>query len=85
MSNFDPTRVEEDIGKMVEGGRTDAEVVAREEEAIKIDSLSVAQLKEIREKADKHVFQVRCGPSLQKHQQCNHSLSFDVSFAACTA
>ncbi|XP_003745792.1 endoplasmin homolog [Galendromus occidentalis] len=56
-ANFDPTRVEDDIGKMAEGGRTDAEVVGREEEAIKIDSLSVSQLKEIRDKAEKQVFQ----------------------------
>lgn len=32
--------------------------MAREEEAIKLDGLSVAQLKEIREKADKFQFQV---------------------------
>lgn len=56
--NFDPTKVDEDLGMMKEGSRTDAEVVAREEEAIKVDSLSVAQLKEIREKAQKHAFQV---------------------------
>lgn len=36
---------------------TDAEVVAREEEAIKIDGLNVAQMREIREKAEKFVFQ----------------------------
>lgn len=57
-TKYDPTRVEEDIGKIKEGSRTDAEVIAREEEAIKVDSLSVAQLKEIREKAQKHAFQV---------------------------
>ena len=58
VTTFDPTRVDEDLGKMAEGGRTDAEVVGREEEAIKVDSLSVAQLKEIRDKAEKQVFQV---------------------------
>ncbi|OQR70130.1 endoplasmin-like [Tropilaelaps mercedesae] len=56
-AKFDPTKVEDDIGKIQEASRTDAEVVAREEEAIKLDSLSVAQLKEIREKAQKHAFQ----------------------------
>jgi len=29
----------------------------REEEAIKLDGLSVAQMKELQEKAEKHVFQ----------------------------
>lgn len=29
----------------------------REEEAIKLDGLSVAQMKELRDKAEKHVFQ----------------------------
>ena len=37
--------------------RTDAEVVKREEEAIKIDGLSVAEMKQLREKAEKHQFQ----------------------------
>ena len=32
-------------------------VVAREEEAIKLDGLSVAEMKELREKAEKHTFQ----------------------------
>ncbi|OQV24237.1 Endoplasmin [Hypsibius exemplaris] len=50
-------KVKADFGKASEGSRTDDEVVAREEEAIKIDGLNVAQLKEIRDKAEKHVFQ----------------------------
>lgn len=32
-------------------------VYLREEEAIKLDGLNVAQMKELREKAEKHVFQ----------------------------
>lgn len=40
-----------------EGSVTDAQVVAREEEAIKLDGLNVAQMKELREKAEKHQFQ----------------------------
>jgi len=32
-------------------------VTFREEEAIKLDGLSVAQMKELQEKAEKHVFQ----------------------------
>jgi len=49
--------VEEDLGKSRDGSRTDDEVVEREEEAIKLDGLSGAQLKELREKAEKHTFQ----------------------------
>ena len=45
-----------------EGSRTDDEVVAREEEeeeaeAIKLDGLSVAEIKNLRDMAEKHAFQ----------------------------
>nr|QSV39511.1 HSP90 [Whitmania pigra] len=53
----DTVTVEEDIGKSRDGSRTDDEVVSREEEAIKLDGLSVAQMKELQEKAEKHTFQ----------------------------
>lgn len=46
-----------DIGSSREGSRTDDEVVKREEEAIKLDGLNVAQIKELREKAEKFAFQ----------------------------
>ncbi|KAI1888013.1 hypothetical protein AGOR_G00180670 [Albula goreensis] len=49
--------VEEDMGKSRDGSRTDDEVVQREEEAIQLDGLNAAQIKEIREKSEKHVFQ----------------------------
>ncbi|KAK3876270.1 hypothetical protein Pcinc_018929 [Petrolisthes cinctipes] len=49
--------VESDLGAGMEGSRTDDNVVAREEEAIKLDGLNVAQMKELRDKAEKHVFQ----------------------------
>nr|XP_053626583.1 endoplasmin-like isoform X1 [Cherax quadricarinatus] len=49
--------VEQDLGASMEGSRTDDNVVAREEEAIKLDGLNVAQIKEMREKAEKHAFQ----------------------------
>lgn len=49
--------VEDDLGKSREGSRTDDEVVQREEEAIQLDGLSVAQMKELRDKAEKHTFQ----------------------------
>lgn len=49
-------KVDDDIGKSRDGSRTDDEVVAREEEAIKLDGLSVAQLKEMRAGADKQEF-----------------------------
>uniref|UniRef100_A0A673WHS6 Heat shock protein 90, beta (grp94), member 1 n=1 Tax=Salmo trutta TaxID=8032 RepID=A0A673WHS6_SALTR len=48
--------VEEDLGKSRDGSRTDDEVVQREEEAIQLDGLNAAQVKEIREKSEKHVF-----------------------------
>lgn len=54
---LNPGTVEADLGGHHEGSKTDAGVVAREEEAIKLDGLSVAQLKELRERAEKHTFQ----------------------------
>ncbi|XP_040263842.1 endoplasmin [Bufo bufo] len=49
--------VEDDLGKSREGSRTDDEVVSREEEAIQIDGLNAAQIKELREKSEKFAFQ----------------------------
>ncbi|KAJ8269246.1 hypothetical protein COCON_G00118530 [Conger conger] len=49
--------VEEDLGKSRDASKTDDEVVQREEEAIQLDGLNAAQIKEIREKSEKHVFQ----------------------------
>jgi len=49
--------VEADLGANKEGSRTDSETVAREEEAIKLDGMSVAEIKLMRESAEKHVFQ----------------------------
>uniref|UniRef100_UPI00398E50C9 endoplasmin n=1 Tax=Pristiophorus japonicus TaxID=55135 RepID=UPI00398E50C9 len=49
--------IEEDLGKSRDGSRTDDEVVKREEEAIQLDGLNPAQVKEIREKAEKFLFQ----------------------------
>lgn len=54
---IDEPHIENDIGNSREGSRTDDEVVQREEEAIKIDGLNVAQIKELREKAEKFHFQ----------------------------
>lgn len=53
----DSPKVDENIGKAQDGSKTDDEVVQREEEAIKLDGLSVAQMKELRDKSEKHVFQ----------------------------
>jgi heat shock protein beta len=50
-------KIERDLGSQREGLKTDDEVVSREEEAIKLDGLNVSQLKEMREKAEKFVFQ----------------------------
>jgi len=49
--------VDENIAAHKEGSRTDTETVDREAEAIKIDGLSVAEMKLMRESAEKHVFQ----------------------------
>ncbi|KAL0277552.1 UNVERIFIED_CONTAM: hypothetical protein PYX00_004797 [Menopon gallinae] len=49
--------VEPDLGSSREALRTDDEVVKREEEAIKLDGLNVAQIKELRDKAEKFNFQ----------------------------
>ncbi len=52
-----PDTAEDNLGASREGSRTDDEVVKREEEAISIDGLSVAQMKELRDKSEKHQFQ----------------------------
>ncbi|XP_070157581.1 endoplasmin [Polyergus mexicanus] len=49
--------VENDLGASREASRTDHETVQREEEAIKIDGLNTAQIKELREKSEKFAFQ----------------------------
>jgi heat shock protein beta len=50
-------KIEENIGKSRDGSKTDDEVVQREEEAIQLDGLSVAEMKELRDKGEKHTFQ----------------------------
>ena len=52
-----PDTVDDDLGAAREGSRTDDEVVQREGEAINIDGLSIAELKELRDKSEKHQFQ----------------------------
>jgi len=49
--------VDADLGSSREGSRTDSEVLDREEEAIKLDGMSVAEMKQMRDKAEKHAFQ----------------------------
>uniref|UniRef100_A0A1A8V7F4 Endoplasmin n=1 Tax=Nothobranchius furzeri TaxID=105023 RepID=A0A1A8V7F4_NOTFU len=49
--------VEDDLGKSRDGSRTDDEVVQREEEAVQLDGLNASQIKELREKSEKHAFQ----------------------------
>jgi len=49
--------VVDDMAAHREGSRTDSETIDREAEAIKIDGLSVAEMKLMRESAEKHVFQ----------------------------
>uniref|UniRef100_A0A0K8V068 Heat shock protein 83 n=2 Tax=Bactrocera latifrons TaxID=174628 RepID=A0A0K8V068_BACLA len=56
-STEDVETIDLNLGSFKEGSRTDAETLKREEEAIKLDGLSVAQMKEVREKAEKFTFQ----------------------------
>jgi len=49
--------VVDDMAAHKEGSRTDSETVDREAEAIKLDGMSVAEMKLMRESAEKHVFQ----------------------------
>jgi len=44
--------------------RTDSEVLNREEEAIKLDGLSVKEMKDLRDRSEKHAFQVKEYPML---------------------
>ncbi|BET02479.1 heat shock protein 90kDa beta [Nesidiocoris tenuis] len=53
----DSATVTPDLGSHKEGSRTDDDVVKREEEAIKLDGLSVAEIKRLREQAEKFTFQ----------------------------
>lgn len=55
--DIDTPIAEQDLGKFAEGSRTDDEALSREEEAINIDGLNVAQIKQMREQAEKHTFQ----------------------------
>ena len=49
--------VDNDMAAHREGSRTDTETVDREAEAIKLDGLSVAEVKQMRDSAEKHAFQ----------------------------
>uniref|UniRef100_A0A1I8IB98 HATPase_c domain-containing protein n=1 Tax=Macrostomum lignano TaxID=282301 RepID=A0A1I8IB98_9PLAT len=53
----DPTKVKEATGGDKVGSKTDDKVVEREEQAIKLDGLNAAQVKELRDKAEKFAFQ----------------------------
>jgi len=54
--NVAPDTVVDNLGAHAEGSRTDDNVVSREEEAILLDGLNVAQMKEMRDAAEKHQF-----------------------------
>lgn len=61
----------------------DDEVVKREEEAIKLDGLNVAQMKELREKAEKFTFQAEVNRmmkliinSLYRNKEVRDKISF---------
>merc|ERR1712214_133107 len=75
-----PDTVDEDLGAAREGSRTDDEVVQREGEAINIDGLSIAELKELRDKSEKHQFQAEVNRMMKmiikiKADKDNHVLS----------
>ncbi|PAA49835.1 hypothetical protein BOX15_Mlig026879g2 [Macrostomum lignano] len=53
----DASKVTEPTGSDKVGSKTDDRVVEREEQAIKLDGLNAAQVKELREKAEKFTFQ----------------------------
>lgn len=55
--DVEESTIELNLGEDKQGSRTDANAVKREEEAIKVDELNVAQIKELRDKAEKRVFQ----------------------------
>eukprot|EP00096_Caligus_rogercresseyi_P001429 TRINITY_DN1228_c0_g1_i1.p1 TRINITY_DN1228_c0_g1~~TRINITY_DN1228_c0_g1_i1.p1 ORF type:complete len:813 (-),score=413.77 TRINITY_DN1228_c0_g1_i1:320-2758(-) len=54
---LNPGTVDSDLGSGREGSRTDSEALSREEEAMKLDGLSLKEMKELRDKAEKRVFQ----------------------------
>lgn len=53
----DEGTIDADIGKTMEASRTADDTVQKEEEAIKLDGLNVAQMREMREKSEKFAFQ----------------------------
>ena len=54
---LDTETVDNDMAAHREGSRTDTDTVDREAEAIKLDGLSVAEIKQMRDSAEKHAFQ----------------------------
>lgn len=57
VGSVEEVTVDADLGASREASRTDAEAVLREEEAISPDELSVAQMREIKERAQNYTFQ----------------------------
>ncbi|XP_065223336.1 endoplasmin homolog [Planococcus citri] len=53
----EPTVVDADLGASRRGSKTDDEIILKEEERIKLDGLSVAQMRELRQKAENFTFQ----------------------------
>lgn len=53
----DPAVVDADLGASRRGSKTDDEIIMKEEERIRLDGLSVAQMKELRLKAENFTFQ----------------------------
>lgn len=79
--------VEPDLGASREALRTDDNVVQREEEAIKLDGLNVAQIKELREKAEKFHFQAEVNRMMKliiNSLYRNKEVSYFVTISATT-
>ena len=62
--------VEDDIGAFQEAGRTDDMAVEREAEAIKLDGLSVAEMQQLRDSAEKKVFAAEVNRSVPSFHSC---------------
>jgi len=65
----------------------DDEVVKREEEAIKLDGLNVAQIKELRDKAEKFAFQAEVNRMMKliiNSLYRNKEVSWEMWFLECS-
>lgn len=81
-SEAENAKVEEDVGKSRDGSRTDDEVVAREEEAIKFDGMNVAEVKEMRDRAEKFAYKAEVNRMMKLIINSLYK-NKEVSFCCC--